>query len=162
MLAKNLAFPILLMVFLTLTSCTAVVWENPISPVEKSEGDRRLPGAWGANNPETGGNTEILWIGKPVDGWMSFAFLVEGEKGFGKMYVSKIDKRTFLNVRGVAENGNLSKGYLIVEYKIKKKRLGLYYPEGNFVKHAIEVKELSGVETEEDALAISSSSEEIQ
>ena len=64
-------------------------------------------------------------IGKPVDGWMSFAFLVEGEKGFGKMYVSKIDKRTFLNFT-IVDDPWLSENYWFFEYEIKKNRLYVY------------------------------------
>lgn len=163
--SNGLKFLLLIILPIALTSCTEVWWENPLSSVEEMVSDVRLPGAWGLNDPKTGSPAVMLFIGKSVDGWMSFCFWLyeEGKinKSFGKMFVSKIDRRTFLNVRLDWGDGNLTDFYHIVEYKLHEKKLWLYYPEGDFVKTALEGKEISG-EMKEKGFLIHSSSEEIR
>lgn len=81
----------------SLCSCSVVFWDNPIAPLEESIHDPRIPGAW-----RIPGKDAVVYIGKPVDGWVSFAFFPDAPKGskepfFGKAYTSRVDGRTFLN-----------------------------------------------------------------
>jgi hypothetical protein len=161
---NKLIFPVLLIISIALTSCTVVEWENPISSVEETVGDVRLPGAWGLKNPETGTIRDTLFIGKPVDGWMSFCYWMETRneiiEGFGKMFVSKIDRRTFLNFRMVDQEGKLSNSYGIVEYEVRKGKLQLYYPHGIYVKKARQDGWISAEDFGNEGLLIRGSSKE--
>ena len=137
MLNKGIFSYVVLITGLFLVSCTPVVWENPIAPVEETEGDPRLPGAWGKKAEE------LFWIGKPVDGWMSFAFVSdEKNKNFGKMYATAFLGRTFLHIRMV-EDGALSPFYYIVEYEIRGKKLFLFLPDKEVVEKEFETKKRS-------------------
>jgi hypothetical protein len=144
-------------------SCMNVEWKNPISPVGETEGDNRLPGAWRITDPETGKRMEVLWIGKSQDGWMNFA-AVSGaaEKVFGKMYVSRLNGRTFLNFKDVSMGKEFSVHYRILEYQVRTKKLWLYYPDEEVVERALEDNELSGEKIVNGGILVDSSSKQIR
>jgi hypothetical protein len=170
--SATLAAAALLMMSFTVTSCSIPAWENPISSVGESQADDRLPGAWEEVDLERGTRREMLWIGNPVDGWMSFAYLfsysitldkVQDEKLFGKFYVSRLNGRTFLNVRMVGDNGSLSQAFLLIEYRIDKGRLWLYFPDAHLIKSAIDREELLGsAEGNDDGWLIHSESAQMR
>jgi hypothetical protein len=133
-----------------LTSCTVIVWQNPVTPVDESTKDVLLPGAWAA------GKKEVAYIGKPVDGWMSFAYVnrsVKEEKLFGKMYVSKLEGRSFLNVKFHDRDGNrdFEDGYLVVEYRTNGKRLWVSPVDADLVKQAVDRNLVPGAISERDS-----------
>jgi hypothetical protein len=145
-------YALLFLALLTLlfTSCTVIVWQNPVYPVDGYLHDARLPGAWSA------GKNETAFIGAPVDGWMSFAYVnksADEQKLFGKMNVSKLDGRSFLNVKFHDPDGNIDfeKNYLIAEYRVKGKKLWIASVEPAFVNQAVERNELSGAISERDS-----------
>jgi hypothetical protein len=183
-MTKNLASLLVLMVLLSTSACTLVMWDNPISAVEQSKCDNRLPGAWEEVDLEKREAREVLWVGKPVDGWMSFAYLqrilgsqgtsteekVEENRIFGKAYVSRLAGRTFLNVSTITfQNGSTIDEnekrlpFLILEYEIAHGRLNLYFPQEDFVKKAIESQHLRASAEESDkGLLIHCESKEIR
>jgi hypothetical protein len=133
-----------------LMSCTVIVWQNPVAPIDGSPDDVLLPGAWAA------GKEEMVYIGKPVDGWMSFVYVnasAGDQKLFGKMYVSTLNVRRFLNVKYHDPDGNidLEENYLIAEYRVKGKKLWIASVEPAFVNQAVERYELSGAISERDS-----------
>jgi hypothetical protein len=133
-----------------LTACTVIVWQNPVTPIDESAEDRLLPGAWRATPKET------VYIGKPVDGWMSVAFVnrnAKEEKLFGKMYVSKLDGRSFLNIKCHDPEGNkdLEDGYLIAEYRTQGNRLWFSSVDAGFIEQAVERRELIATISEKDS-----------
>jgi hypothetical protein len=165
MLRDVMVFSLLLLLCVALTSCDEVVWENPLSGAEETPGDTRLPGAWGIVDPKTGSKVEVLCIGKPVDGWMSFVAFSQADsqtKCFGKMRVSKSNRRTFLDIKIEEDNENRSGIYHILEYEINGRRLRLFYPaSGDFVEQAVEEGRISGEGIGEGGMLIHSSSREV-
>jgi hypothetical protein len=171
MLTKTFSLALLLPIFTTLTSCSPIFWQNPVSPIKESVRDERLPGAWAFCDSRTSEKEVKLWIGKPVDGWMSFCTLLPNPfehkllfPFFGKMYVSRLEGRTFLNVTSLTdgENFNVFSAYFILEYKIAKRKLWLYAIDRTSLTYAIEGKELSAEGTGEEGFLIHSSSKEIR
>jgi hypothetical protein len=153
----------LILVLFGVSSCMNLEWKNPVSPVEETECDNGLPGAWQITDPETGKQMEVLWIGGCQDGWMSFA-AVSGaaEKVFGKMYVSRLNGRAFLNCKDVVTGKEVSENYRILEYQVKMKKLWLYQPDEGIVKKALEENELLGEKVGDGGILIDSSSKQIQ
>jgi hypothetical protein len=164
MLSRNTFHLFVLVLGLTLSSCTTVVWDNPIVPLEQAAGDQRLPGAW-----RTPDNDAFIYIGKPLDGWMSFACVPadpkEGDKPFfGKVFASRLGSRTFLNIRLLDWDPDLSGFYLIAEYRLLgRNRLAVSLADSDFVKESTG-KNLLAAKTEEreDILYVSCGSEVIR
>jgi hypothetical protein len=145
-------YALLFLALLTLlfTSCTAIVWQNPVYPVDGYLHDARLPGAWST------GKNETAFIGKPVDGWMSFVYVnasAGDQKLFGKMYVSKLNGRRFLNVKFHDPDGNrdFEDGYLVVEYRTNGKRLWVSPVDADLVKQAVDRNQVPGMISERDS-----------
>jgi hypothetical protein len=143
----KLSFRFTLVLPLLLFSCApSPLWENPISPVKQT--DRRLPGAWGQSG------YPVLFIGEPVDGWMSFVVAGRknsGQKIFGSFYVSDLGGRKFANVK-IYSPWDLSNLYLIAEYRIDGKRnLSVALPNQDFLRKAVKGKRLSGRIEESDS-----------
>ena len=148
--SPNWAVLFLILLSITLNSCMVIVWQNPVTPVDRSAEDKLLPGAWSAGPKET------AYIGKPVDGWMGFVYVNASageQKLFGKMYVSTLNGRRFLNVKYHDPDGNIDfeKNYLIAEYRVKGKKLWITSVEPACVKQALERSELSGAISERDS-----------
>jgi len=163
MIPRN-AFHVLVVILgLTLSSCATVVWDNPMVPVEQAAGDPRLPGAW-----KTPDNDAFIYIGKPVEGWMSFACVPadpkDGDKPFyGKAFTSRLGSRAFLNIRLLDWDPDLSGFYLIAEYRLSgRNRLAVSLADADFVKESIG-KNLLSAQTEqgEDIFYISCESKVI-
>jgi len=149
---------------LLLTSCApSPLWVNPIEPAEKVSVDQRLAGAWGqADYP-------VLFIGRSQDGGMSFAVSGHGrseEKILGKMYVSKLDGRSFLNIK-IHSPWDLQDLYVIAEYRLDRAdNLFVALPNHEAVRKAMEAKQLSGRIEENlsgsEVLVVSSESPELR
>jgi len=158
---KYLALLLMLLIPIILSSCS--MWDNPISPIDEGQTDKRLPGAWVSEDSEI-----KIYIGKPLSGWMNFAYFEKNEtradEYFGKMYVSKIDERSFLNVKILnpegCETDDCYLNYLIFEYEIKGKNAMLFPPDESFVKDAIANAQISGESP--DGYIVHSESEEIR
>lgn len=144
-----------------LFSCApSPVWENPISPIKQT--DQRLSGAWGRSNYAS------VFVGTPVDGWMSFVISdrdQSGRKIFGSFYVSQVEGRRFLNVR-IRAPWDLSDLYFIAEYRLdSNQNLFVALPNHDFVRKALEERRLSGrIEKSDNGgeiLILSSDSSEI-
>ena len=125
---------------LLLSSCApSPLWVNPVA--EERSVDSRLVGAWGqADYP-------VVFIGRSQGGWMNFAVSGHGrseEKILGKMYVSKLDGRSFLNVK-IQSPWDLQDYYVIAEYRLDREgRLFVALPNHEFVRKALKAKKLSG------------------
>ncbi|MBN1104224.1 MAG: hypothetical protein JXL84_12475 [Deltaproteobacteria bacterium] len=164
MIPRNAFYSLVLALSLIVSSCTAVVWENPMVPVADAVGDVRLPGAW-----KTPDDDAFIYIGKSVEGWMSFACVPadpkEGDKPFfGKMFASRLGRRTFLNIRLLDWDPDLSGFYLIAEYRLLGGgRLAVSIADSDFVKEEIG-KNLLAAETREreDIFYISCESKHIR
>jgi hypothetical protein len=163
MIAKN-ALLCLTAFVLLLSSCTpSPVWVNPVKPAEEGSVDKRLAGAWGQKT------YPVLFIGQAQDGWMSFAISGRdnpNEKILGKMYVSKLEGRTFLNIR-IHSPWDFRDFYVIAEYRLGgDDHLFVALPNHEFVRKALEDKRLSGrVETdlyESEILVVASESPDIR
>ncbi len=133
-----------------LPSCTVIVWQNPVSPLDERAGQELLPGAWSA------GKEEMVYIGKPVDGWMSFVYVnksADEQKLFGKMYVSRLNGRSFLNVNFHDPDGNpdFENGYLIAEYRTNGKKLWVSSVDAGLVKQAVDRNQVQGMVSERDS-----------
>jgi len=144
-----------------LFSCApSPVWENPISPIKQT--DPRLSGAWGQSDYPS------IFIGTPVDGWMSFVISdrdKSGRKIFGSFYVSQLEGRRFVNVK-IRAPWDLSDFYFIAEYRLdSNQNLFVAFPNHDFVKKALEDGRLSGRIEKSDSggeiLILSSDSSEI-
>jgi hypothetical protein len=163
MLGKN-ALLCLMASILFLTSCApSPVWVNPVEPAEEGSVDRRLEGAWGQTD------YPVLFIGRSLEGWMSFAVSGHGhsdEKILGKMYVSKMDGRNFLNIR-IHSPWDLQDFFVIAEYRLDRDdHLFVALPNHEFVRKALEAKKLSGRIEENlsgsEVLVVTSESPEIR
>jgi hypothetical protein len=133
-----------------LSSCTVILWQNPISEVDENTDQRLLPGAWST------GKNETAFIGKPVEGWISFVYVnasAGDQKLFGKMYVSKLNGRRFLNVKFHDPDGNrdFEDGYLVVEYRTNGKRLWISPVDADLVKQAVDRNQVPGMISERDS-----------
>ncbi len=148
---KKLSFPWSLVLPMVLFSCApSPLWENPISPIRQT--DQRLPGAWGQLNYPS------VFIGNPVDGWMSFVISDHDKsdrKIFGSFYVSQLEGRRFLNVK-IHSPWNLSDLYFIAEYRLdSNQNLFVALPNHDFVRKALEDGRLSGkIEKDENGAEI--------
>jgi hypothetical protein len=147
---KRNVLPSLLVLILLpwlLFSCTpSPLWDNPISPVKQT--DRRLAGAWGQPGHP------VLFIGHPVDGWMSFALgggKESEQKVFGRLYVSELEGRKFVNVQ-ILTPWDIADFYLIAEYRIEgNSLLFVALPNHDFLRKAIKDQRLSGRIEESDS-----------
>jgi hypothetical protein len=144
---KKLSFAWSLVVPMVVFSCApSPIWVNPISPVNQT--DKRLPGAWRLSE------YPVLFIGAPVDGWMSFVISRRENpepKILGRFYVSELEGRKFLNVK-IHSPWNLSDCYLIAEYKIEKNgNLFVALANHDFVRKAIQHGRLAGRIEENDS-----------
>jgi hypothetical protein len=151
-LRKYSKYTLLLLTLLSivLTSCTVIVWQNPVSPLDERAGEALLPGAWSAQKNET------VYIGKPVDGWMSFVYVnasVDEQRLFGKMYISRLNGRSFLNVKFHDPDGNpdFENGYLIAEYRTNGKKLWVSSVDDGLVKQAVDRNQVQGMVSERDS-----------
>lgn len=149
---------------LLLNSCApSPVWVHPIGRAEEGSVDRRLAGAWGQTDHP------VLFIGRSQDGWMSFAVSGRGnadEKILGKMCVSKLNGRSFVNIR-IHSPWDLQDFYVIAEYRIDRdNHLFVALPNHEFVRKALESKRLSGRIEENlsgsEVLVVTSDSHEIR
>jgi hypothetical protein len=152
---SNKYFAIFFMVVMLIILASCSTWNNPISAVDEDQIDRRLPGAWVSEDSKN-----KIYIGKPMSGWMNFVYYEEDDGIFGKMYVSKIVERYFLNVQLCnLEENNSGCSYLIYEYKIEGEKATVFSPDDGFVDKAITNKQLIGESG--DGFSIYSGSEEI-
>ena len=140
-MGKN-TFLSLVACILFLSACTpSPLWLNPVGRPEKGSVDSGLAGAWAQTD------YPVLFIARPLDGWMSFAVSGRGhaeEKILGKMYVSKFDGRNFLNIK-IHTPWDLQDYYVIAEYRLDPEgRLFVALPNHEFVRKALEAKKLSG------------------
>jgi hypothetical protein len=136
----------LLLPLLLLSCAPSPLWVNPISPLGQT--DRRLAGAWGHSG------YPVLFIGEPVDAWMSFVLEGRnrsGQKIFGSFYVSDLGGRKFANVK-IYSPWDLSDSYVIAEYRIDAEgHLFVALPNQDFLRKAVKGKRLSGRIEESDS-----------
>jgi hypothetical protein len=159
---KNALYLVAFILFLS--SCApSPVWEKPLEPSQERSVDKRLAGAWGqAGYP-------VLFIAEPLEGWMSFVVSGRGnprEKIMGKMYVSKLGGRSFLNIK-IHAPWDLRSFYVIAEYRLDRDdHLFVALPNHEAVKKAVEAKRLSGrIDKDHDGtevLVVTSESPEIR
>jgi hypothetical protein len=163
MLGKNALLGLMASMLLLGSCAPSPVWENPIAPADEGSVDKRLAGAWGQTD------YPVLFIGRALDGWMSFA--VSGrdnpkEKILGKMYVSNLDGRNFLNIK-IHSPWDLRDFYVIAEYRLDRDdHLFVALPNHEVVRKAMEEKKLSGrIEKnlyESEVLVVTGESSEIR
>lgn len=145
------------------TSCIidwqGLYWANPISGIQDAQVDDRLLGTWVMKNDKDG---VFLHIGRENKNWMGLVYQESSELIFPcKMYVSRLNGRTFLNINLFAFDLKESReGYLIAEYEIKgRDKLMGYLPDPYFVRKAIEDKTLLGKIAPDTTITLADSSE---
>ena len=135
----------LLLIPVFLCSCIdEVYWTKPVSENQNAQVDKRLFGSWKLKDMKIylhiyrGDKNSIRYIFQEFEG---------GSKSIsGIMYISKLCKRMFLNiklfnpdVKGVPE------AYLIAEYEIMRNdNLTMFFPHRDYIQEAIDDKMLSG------------------
>jgi hypothetical protein len=136
-------------------------WANPISDIEDAQVDKDLIGTWalGDEQPEV-----FFHILDEHQNWMRFVWTERDDEPIqGRMYISWLDGRTFLNIVLIdpCKRKPLEK-YIIAEYEISPSgSLILRMPQSDILKKAVEDKILSA-ETDGDNLTILSDSSEVR
>jgi len=163
MLSRNVALCLAVSLLLLCSCAPSPLWVNPVGSGAVHSADKRLAGAWGQKD------YPLLFIGQSIDGWMSFA--ISGrenpdEKILGKMYVSKMGERNFLNIK-IHSPWDLGDFYVIAEYRLDgNDRLFVALPNHEFVRKAVGEGRLSGrVEKdfyESEVLVVTGESSEIR
>ena len=150
----------LVLIPLLLVSCVEY-WANPISDIEDAAVDERLIGSWGIGDEEPNLFFHIL---DERQNWMRFVWTEKDDEPIqGRMYISRLDGRTFLNIMLIdpCKRKSLRK-YIIAEYEISAKgSLVFRMPQSNVLKKAVEDKILSA-DTGEHGLTILSDSSEVR
>lgn len=143
-----------------LVSCVDY-WVNPISDIEDAQVDEDLIGTWALGDEQPEVFFHILDEGKK---WMRFVWAEKDDQPIqGRMYISWLDGRTFLNIilHDPCHEGFTDK-YIIAEYEISAKgSLVFRLPKTQFLREAVENKILSA-ETGGDNLTILSNSSDIR
>jgi len=136
-------------------------WVNPISDVEDAQVDEDLIGTWALGDEQPEVFFHILDEGK---NWMRFVWIEKDQEPIqGRMYISWLDGRTFLNIKlhDPCQEGFSGK-YIIAEYEISANgSLVFRMPKTHVLQEAVENKTLSA-ETGEDGLIVLSDSSEIR
>jgi hypothetical protein len=123
--------------------------------------DEDLIGTWALGDEEPEVFFHILDEGKD---WMRFVWTEEADEPIhGRMYISRLDGRTFLNIKLLDPcKREFIEKYIIAEYEISAGGSLIFrMPHSDFLDKAVEDKILSA-ETSEDGLIVLSDSSEIR
>ena len=154
---QNLLF--MLAVLISLCSCLDI-WVNPISDVQDAQIDERLIGTWFDKNDSA---SEMIHIYE-IDQHSVYLYSVTPKNrcdlDYNEVHVSKVDGRSFMNLRTFDCSTKEFSRYWILEYEFKdKNELIFYHINYDFVEEAIENKRLSGNKTAQDTVVTATSPE---
>jgi len=153
----------LALLFVPILLCSCIDrFINPISDPRMAQIDERLIGTWIV---EVEKEKQFLHIGKGEKNTM--LFIAQSQKTpeqieSAKMFISRVDDRTFLNYEIPHDLASEYWGFLILEYEIESQDcLIIREINWDFVRKAVEDKRLSG-EIEEDHVFVLAKSSEVR
>lgn len=156
----------LLLLPILFSSCENVYWVNPVTDIGDSQVDKRLLGTWVCSDfSDFAHDYFIIHIGEGSGNWLSYVNQTKlGSRIYddsGRMYVSKLGNRTFLNMKTNDPDFRLSSWvFVVVEYEMKDNdAMILRDVSYDFMENVVQEQTLPGKELDLDILVLADPSE---